>query len=179
MNGILTYEYLQAILARLSVLAGQTDTQCRCGDSSYDFLRKIVHVARLDAGLPDLPTYEFRPGDSDFNLSFKALVILTSDNCRCGDSIYNLWCRILDSVSEGAGLPHISRFSCSPGDSLNDLLRKLLDVLDQEVVPPVPPSPCCLPIGDYGSVIDPVLLACDWGSVIEPVECADDWGFVV
>lgn len=141
----LTTEYLRGILDQFRILAGISNEGCRCGDSSYDYLRKIVHVTRLDAELPDLPVYEFRPGDSAFNLSFKLLVNLTADNCRCGDSIFQLWIRILDSLRVGCDLPNVPRFAFRPGDSLNDLLRKVLFVLETCAVVPVPPViNCCL-----------------------------------
>lgn len=148
----LTHQYLRQILNQfrdLGELPNEPDTACRCGDSSYDYLRKIVHVTRLDAGLPDLPVYEFRPGDSAFNLSFKTLVNLSFDNCRCGDSIFQLWIRILDSLRQGCDLPNVPQFSFRPGDSLNDLLRKVLLVLNTCAVEP-PVVNCCLLLESNG-----------------------------
>lgn len=153
MTGSITHELLHEILDQFRSMSGLPNTNqtaCRCGDSSYDFLRKILHVSRLDAGLPDLPTYEFRPGDSDFNLTFKSLIVLTSDDCRCGDSIFNLWRRILESLRLGCDLPNAAEFSFRPGDSINDLLRKILSVLNNcDVEPPVIVG-CCLLLESNG-----------------------------
>lgn len=152
----LTHQYLREILNQFSALADLPNEACRCGDSSFDYLRKIVHVTRLDAGLPDFSVYEFRPGDSVFNLSFKTLVNLTADDCRCGDSIFQLWQRILNSLRAGCDLPNTPQYSFRPGDSLNDLLRKVLSVLaDCDVVPVPPVINCCLLLESNG---EPLLL---------------------
>lgn len=147
----LTTQYLREILAQFSDLAALPESGCRCGDGPYDYLRKIVHVTRLDAGLPDFSAYEFRPGDSAFNLSFKTLVNLTADDCRCGDSIFQLWQRILESLRVACDLPNTPEFAFRPGDSLNDLLRKVLSVLANCDVVPVPPViNCCLLLESNG-----------------------------
>lgn len=146
----LTTQYLREILDQFTQLAELPDDGCRCGDGPYDYLRKIAHVTRLDAGLPDFSVYEFRPGDSAFNLSFKTLVNLTSDDCRCGDSIFQLWQRILNSLREGCALPNIPQYAFRPGDSLNDLLRKVLGVLETCAVVPVPDCCCCLLLESNG-----------------------------
>lgn len=147
----LTTQYLREILDQFAQLAELPESGCRCGDGPFDYLRKIVHVTRLDAGLPDLPVYEFRPGDSPFNLSFKILVNLTADDCKCGDSIFQLWIKILDSIRQGCDLPNLPRFAFRPGDSLNDLFRKVLFVLETCSVVPVPPViSCCLLLESNG-----------------------------
>lgn len=101
--------------------------------------------------------------------------------CKCNDSVWSLYSRILIQFRLNAGLPDVPRFAFRFGDTLNNILQKILNVLNASPVPPIPPIPpfdeCCPPPhGDWGLVIDPATIECDWGLVAELVTCSEDWG---
>lgn len=180
-GGNFATEQLHGILEEFRELSGLPNTPrsaCRCGDSSNDLLRKILFVVRTDAGLPDIPSTEWRPGDNTWQMSIKilgAVNVAGSEGCRCGDSLHNLWCKILDAVRESFGLPHVAAFSCRPGDSLNDLLRKLLLLLQHSVVV----IPCeCPEQNDWMTVSGTIVCCEDWGDFSGPIMECEDWGNV-
>lgn len=153
-----------------------TLTEPAQGDSVAVLLRKWLQAVGATPGCPDEREYnlvwelvEFyggtpRPGDTLPELWQKVLRALGDNACHCGDFQINTIQRILAILSPG---------SFRPGDSIAELLRRILSAIND-----TPPPGCCLPIGDYGFVFDPVTEMCDWGLVTEPVDCSGDWGSV-
>lgn len=178
-GGNFATEQLHEILEKFreeSGLPNTPRTACRCGDSSNDLLRKILFVVRSDAGLPDIPSTEWRPGDDAWNMSIKilgALDITGEAGCRCGDSIFDLWRKILDAVRLQLGVPDVPEFSFRPGDWLNVLLRKLRLLLDADIV--IVP---CDNMNDWGGVLGPIECFEDWGLFSGPIVEFEDWGNV-
>lgn len=145
------------------------------GDSVVVLLRKWLQAVGATPGCPDEREYSLvwelalhyggipRPGDTLPDLWRKVLRALGDDGCHCGDWQSNTIQRILEILSPG---------SFRPGDSISELLRKILEEINAT------PVECCLPVGDWGMVFDPVTLACNWGLVTVGVDCSDDWGSV-
>lgn len=180
-GGNLATERLHEILEQFRELSGLANTPrsaCRCGDSSNDLLRKILFVVRSDAGLPDSASTEWRPGDDAWQTSIKILAAVDTagtSGCRCGDSLFDLWRKILDAVRNSFGLPNVPEFSFRPGDSLNDLLRKLLLLLQHEVIL----VPCeCPEQNDWMTLQGPIFCCEDWGDFSGPILECEDWGNV-
>lgn len=180
-GGPLEYQLLLEILAALLLESGLPNTAqfaCRCNDSRFDLRRKILNILVADAGLPNTAQFSWRPGDSEFIVLRKWLIALGGE-CRCNDSVWSLYQRILTQVRINSGLPNTSQFEFRPGDSLLDILAKILANL-QNAQPPVPPFDFCCPPphGDWGLVNDPTTIECDWGLVSESVTCSEDWGVI-
>lgn len=107
-------------------------------------------------------------GDTIADLWEKIRIALGDTSCRCGDNAWQSARRILDILSPG---------SLRPGDSLYNILWRILQAINATPVPPV--NPCCPPpIGDWGSVAAAATEQCDFDLVSEAVDCADDWGSV-
>ena len=177
--GPLEYQLLLDILAAFLLESGLPNTAqfaCRCGDSRFDLRRKILNILVADAALPNTAQFSWRPGDSEFIVLRKWLIALGGE-CRCNDSVFSLYQRILTQVRLNSGLPNTPEFEFRAGDSLLDILRKILNNL-QNATPPEPPE-CCVPIGDYDFITNPVTEQCDWGLVSEGITCNDDWGALV
>lgn len=151
------------------ILAEFDPTAFRTGDSRYDILRHLlIAVGGQCACSPD----------SEFALLRKILIALGGE-CRCGDSIFSLYQRILTQIRLNSGLPNTPQFEFRAGDTLLDLLRKILNNLQNAVAPPVPPELCCgLGAGDWGLLTAPVTESCDWESITIPAVCFADWGTV-
>lgn len=108
-------------------------------------------------------------GDTIADLWEKIRIAVGDDTCRCGDNAWQSARRILDTLSPG---------SFRPGDSLYNILWRILQAVNATPVPP-PVNPCCPPpIGDWGSVAMPPGIQCDFDLVSEAVDCAADWGSV-
>lgn len=180
--GPLEYQLLLDILAAFLLESGLPNTAmfaCRCGDSRFDLRRKILNILVADAGLPNTAQFSWRPGDSEFIVLRKWLIALGGE-CRCNDSVFSLYQRILEQIRLNSGLPNTPEFAFRAGDSLLDILRKILAAINNAVTPPVPPVDlCCIPIGDYGLITAPVTESCDWELITAVVVCADDWGTLV
>lgn len=160
-------------------LANTNRTACRCGDSSSDLLRKILFVVRSGAGLLDTAQTEWRPGDGEWHTSLKILHALGTTaeaECRCGDSLFDIWRKILNAVRNSRGLPDIADFAFRFGDSLNVLLRKLLLLLGSEVI--IVPSCECSDMNDWGELMGPIVCCEDWGGFSGPIIECEVWGNV-
>lgn len=169
------YSLLLEILGALFLESGLPNIAqyaCRCRDSRFDLRRKILNILVADAGLPNTAQFSWRPGDSEFIVLRKWLIALGGE-CRCNDSVWSLYQRILTQVRENSGLPNTPEFEFRAGDSLLDILAKILANLQN--AEPIP-SECCIPIGDYGSITLSATVICDWGSITQPAICTEDWG---
>lgn len=164
-RGPLFYYTLQDILLELD------PTAFRAGDRWMGLLRKIV----LAVGAP----CHCSP-NSEFAL-LREWLIFIGGQCRCNDSIFSLYQRILTQTRLNSGNPNTPEFEFRAGDSVLDILRKILNNL-QNAQPPEPPVPpidlCCIPVGDYGLITAPVTEQCDWGDLVTTPDCSDDWGSV-
>lgn len=177
--GPLEYQLLLDILAALLLESGLPDTAqfaCRCGDSRFDLRRKILNILVADSGLPNTAQFSWRPGDSEWQVIRKWLIAIGGE-CRCGDSVFNLYQRFLEQLRLNSGLPNTPEFAFRPGDSLLDILRKILNNL-QNGGPPIGDICCGEFGGDWGFVTLPAIAFCDWGSVAEQATCSIDWGSV-
>lgn len=178
-GGPLEYQLLLEILAALlleSGLPNEARFACRCSDSRFDFRRKILNILVADAGLPNTAQFSWRPGDSEFIVLRKWLIALGGE-CRCNDTVFSLYQRILEQLRLNGGLPNTPEFAFRPGDSLLDILRKILNAINDAITPPVPPVDlCCIPIGDYGLITGLATETCDWGSITQLATCTEDWG---
>lgn len=151
------------------ILAEFDPTAFRTGDSRYDILRRLLIAVGGQCSCS---------ADSEFALLRKILIALGGE-CRCGDSMFSLYQRILEQVRINSSLPNTPEFAFRAGDTLLDLLRKILNNLQNAITPPTPPVDlCCIPIGDYGFITDPVTETCDWGDLVTTPDCSDDWGSV-
>lgn len=181
-GGPLEYQFLLDILAAFLLESGLPNTAqfaCRCGDSRFDLRRKILNILVADSGLPNTAQFSWRPGDSEWQVIRKWLIAIGGE-CRCGDAVFNLYQRFLEQLRLNSGLPNTPEFAFRPGDSLLDILRKILNVLNNAVTPPAPPIDlCCIPVGDYGLITAPVTVTCDWGDLVTTPDCSDDWGTLV
>lgn len=163
-----------------SGLPNEARFACRCGDNKWDLRRKVLTVLATDAGLPNTAQFFWRPGDSESIVARKILVAL-GGSCVCGgDPLFILYRKILEQLRINSGLPNTPEFAFRPGDSLLDILRKILNNLQNAPAPPVPPfDECCPPPhGDWGLVTEPATIECDWGLVAEGVTCSEDWGTI-
>jgi hypothetical protein len=84
-----------------------------------------------------------------------------------------LWRKILNAVRLSLGIPDVPEFSFRPGDSLNDLLRKLRILLDADIV-----VDSCADMNDWGGLTGPIVCFEDWGEFVGPIVEFDDWGNV-
>lgn len=113
------------------------------GDSVVDLLRKLVQslggtfgcgenewtlVAKVLALYGGSPA----PGDTITGMWEKLRLIISSEECNCGNAEWDAIDAVLNSVSPGA---------FATGDARYDLLRKLLEEVNRVVVPPVTPDP--------------------------------------
>lgn len=178
-GGPLEYSLLLEILGALLLESGLPNTAqyaCRCSDSRFDLRRKILNVLVADAGLPNTAAFAWRPGDSEWQVISKWLRAI-GGQCVCGDAVWNLYQRFLEQLRINFGLPNTPAFAFRAGDTLLDILAKILNNL-QNAPPPEPPfDPCfCIPHGDYGSITLPPTVLCDWGNINAVPECSEDWG---
>lgn len=159
-----------------SGLPNEARYACRCGDGKWDLRRKVLTVLATEAGLPNTAQFFWRPGDSESIVARKILVAI-GGSCVCGgDPLFILYRKILEQIRLNGGLPNTSEFAFRAGDSLLDILRKILNVLNNAVTPPEPPVDlCCIPDGDWGSITLPATVTCDWGSITQPATCIEDW----
>lgn len=157
-RGPLFYYTLQDILLELDPFAFRT------GDRWMDLLRKITLAVGARCSCSP---------DSEFGLLREWLAAI-GGACKCNDSIWSLYSRILTQVRLNFGNPNTPFFEFRAGDSLLDILRKILNNL-QNAEPPIP-SECCLPVGDWGSITLPPTVICDWGSIAAIATCTEDWG---
>lgn len=181
-RGPLEYQLLLEILAELSVSSDLPNTAqfaCRCGDSRFDFRRKILNILVADAGLPNTAQFSWRPGDSESQIILKWLLAIGGD-CRCGDTAWNLYQRFLEQLRINSGLPNTPAFAFRAGDTLLDILAKILNNLQNAVTPPVPPVDLCcgLDAGDWGLITSPITEQCDWGDLVTTPDCFADFGTV-
>lgn len=122
------------------------------GDSIVVLLRKWLQAVGATPGCPDEREYHLlwelvehyggtpRPGDSLPDLWSKLLRALGDDACHCGDWQWNTMKRVLDILSPG---------TFRPGDSIYQLLWRILEAINAT---PVPPEECCLLLMDGGSL---------------------------
>lgn len=178
-SGYFATGFLHCVLEKFleeSGLPNTAQTACRCGDGPNELLRKILFVVRSDAGLPDIPSTEWRPGDNEWITStkiLKAVDVAGEEGCRCGDSLFDIWRKILSAVRITLGIPDTAEFSFRFGDSLNILLRKLCLLLQAEVIP----VPCdCSDMNDWGAFAGPIFCCEDWGGFSGPIMQCEDWG---
>jgi hypothetical protein len=120
-----------------------SSTVPRPGDSVVVLLRKWLQSVGAGFDCPDEREYNLvwelvehyggtpRPGDTLPELWQKVLRALGDNTCHCGDWQWNAIKRILDILSPG---------SFSPGDSISDLLRKILEAVNVTPVPPLGPD---------------------------------------
>lgn len=148
------------------ILAEFDPTAFRTGDSRYDILRRLLIAVGGQCSCS---------ADPEFALLRKILIALGGE-CRCNDSIFSLYQRILTQVRLNSGNANTLFFEFRAGDTLLDLLRKLLNNL-QNANPPIP-SECCIPDGDWGSIALLPTVVCDWGSISAPAVCTEDWGSI-
>lgn len=181
-GGPLEYQLLLEILAALlleSGLPNEARFACRCNDSRFDLRRKILNILVADAGLPNTAAFAWRPGDSEWQVISKWLRAI-GGACVCGDAVWNLYQRFLEQLRINLGNPNTPEFAFRPGDTLLDILAKILaNLQNAEPAPPEPPVDCCIPIGDYGLITAPMTEICDWGEIVTAPICSDDWGTLV
>jgi hypothetical protein len=146
------------------------------GDDVVVLLRKWLQAVGASFGCPDEREYNLvwklvehyggtpRPGDTLPELWQKVLRALGDNTCHCGDWEWNTLKRILDILSPG---------SFNPGDSIYQLLRKILDAVNSGVTPVV-----CATMNDWGGLAGPIVCFEDWGALAGPVTSSDDWGSV-
>lgn len=176
-RGPLEYQLLLDILAAFLTESGLPDTaqfSCRCGDSRFDLRRKILNILVADAGLPNIAQFSWRPGDPEKIVIRKWLVAI-GGACKCDDSVWNLYQRFLEQLRINRGNPNTPEFAFRAGDTLLDILAKILTNLnvDGDSIPTM----CCGEMGgDWSLITLPAIAFCDWGSVTEQETCTIDYG---